>query len=160
MGIVTLASFACQSRDALIGRIQGNQWVGEFGNGAGDLQNPLSARMTISPLAGKPAPKEMLIDPAQLERDYFERRPDLDDPASWSALAPSMRWPRSGCAERPAHDLYLAHPRQLRDRAQHGLDLQGQAKRCEADRERPRRTLRTRRLGGARRRAALSPTGC
>jgi|SRR5271166_1267277 len=40
-GIVTLASFACQSRDALIGRIQVNQWVGEFGNGAGHLQNPL-----------------------------------------------------------------------------------------------------------------------
>jgi phosphoglucomutase len=36
--------------------------------------------MSISPLAGKPAPKEMLIDPAQLEREYFERRPDLDDP--------------------------------------------------------------------------------
>src|SRR6516225_3669889 len=36
--------------------------------------------MTISPLAGKPAPKEMLIDPARLEREYFERRPDLDDP--------------------------------------------------------------------------------
>jgi phosphoglucomutase len=36
--------------------------------------------MTISPLAGKPAPKEMLIDPARLERDYFSRRPDLHDP--------------------------------------------------------------------------------
>ncbi len=36
--------------------------------------------MTISPLAGKPVPKEMLIDPARLEREYFERRPDLDDP--------------------------------------------------------------------------------
>jgi phosphoglucomutase len=36
--------------------------------------------MTISPLAGKPAPKEMLVDLARLERDYFERRPDLDDP--------------------------------------------------------------------------------
>jgi phosphoglucomutase len=36
--------------------------------------------MTISPLAGKPAPKEMLIDPAHLEREYFARRPDLDDP--------------------------------------------------------------------------------
>jgi len=36
--------------------------------------------MTISPLAGKPAPKDMLIDPARLERDYFERKPDLDDP--------------------------------------------------------------------------------
>ena len=36
--------------------------------------------MTISPLAGKPAPKEMLIDPARLEREYHQRRPDLDDP--------------------------------------------------------------------------------
>src|SRR5215469_10101613 len=36
--------------------------------------------MTISPLAGKPAPKEMLVDVSRLEREYFERRPDLDDP--------------------------------------------------------------------------------
>src|SRR5690349_20229126 len=36
--------------------------------------------MTISPLAGKPAPKEMLVDPARLECKYYERRPDLDDP--------------------------------------------------------------------------------
>src|SRR6184192_3859245 len=36
--------------------------------------------MTISPLAGKPAPKEMLIDVARLEKEYFERRPELGDP--------------------------------------------------------------------------------
>ena len=36
--------------------------------------------MTISPLAGKPAPKEMLIDVAQLEREYYDRQPDLGDP--------------------------------------------------------------------------------
>jgi phosphoglucomutase len=36
--------------------------------------------MAISPLAGKPAPKELLIDPAQLERAYFERRPDPANP--------------------------------------------------------------------------------
>ena len=36
--------------------------------------------MALSPLAGKPAPKAMLIDPAQLEREYFERSPDLSDP--------------------------------------------------------------------------------
>lgn len=34
----------------------------------------------VSPLAGKPAPKEMLIDPARVEREYFERRPNVDDP--------------------------------------------------------------------------------
>jgi phosphoglucomutase len=36
--------------------------------------------MPISPLAGKPAPKAMLVDLARLEREYFERRPDLSDP--------------------------------------------------------------------------------
>jgi phosphoglucomutase len=34
----------------------------------------------ISPLAGKPAPKEMLVDVARLEKAYFERHPDLSDP--------------------------------------------------------------------------------
>jgi len=33
----------------------------------------------ISPLAGKPAPKEMLIDLDDLKRQYLERRPDLSD---------------------------------------------------------------------------------
>jgi phosphoglucomutase len=33
----------------------------------------------ISPLAGKPAPKEMLVDVARLEKEYFDRRPNLDD---------------------------------------------------------------------------------
>jgi phosphoglucomutase len=37
--------------------------------------------MALSPLAGKPAPKEMLVDLARLERDYLEGRPDPDDPA-------------------------------------------------------------------------------
>ena len=36
--------------------------------------------MDISPLAGKPAPQEMLVDLARLEREYYERWPDLDDP--------------------------------------------------------------------------------
>ena len=34
----------------------------------------------ISPLAGKPAPKALLVDVARLQKEYFERRPDLDDP--------------------------------------------------------------------------------
>jgi phosphoglucomutase len=39
-----------------------------------------TTREVISPLAGKPAPKEMLVDVVRLEREYFERRPDLNDP--------------------------------------------------------------------------------
>ena len=38
------------------------------------------AEPNISPLAGRPAPKEMLIDVARLEREYCERRPDVTDP--------------------------------------------------------------------------------
>ena len=36
--------------------------------------------MAISPFAGKPAPKELLIDPSRLEHEYYERRPDLGNP--------------------------------------------------------------------------------
>ena len=35
--------------------------------------------MPTSPLAGKPAPAGLLIDPARLEREYYDRRPDVDD---------------------------------------------------------------------------------
>jgi phosphoglucomutase len=35
----------------------------------------------ISPLAGKPAPKEMLVDVARLEREYYARKPDPGDPS-------------------------------------------------------------------------------
>jgi phosphoglucomutase len=37
--------------------------------------------MALSPLAGKPAPAELLVDLAGLEREYYERQPDLHDPA-------------------------------------------------------------------------------
>jgi phosphoglucomutase len=33
----------------------------------------------ISPLAGKPAPKELLVDLARLEKEYYDRQPDVTD---------------------------------------------------------------------------------
>src|SRR5919201_4480444 len=45
--------------------------------------------MAISPFAGKPAPKEMLVDVARLEREYYERRPDLGDPRQRVAFGTS-----------------------------------------------------------------------
>src|SRR5436309_395787 len=36
--------------------------------------------MAISPLAGKVAPKEMLVDLARLDREYYALRPDVGDP--------------------------------------------------------------------------------
>ena len=35
---------------------------------------------SISPLAGKPSPKELLIDVARLEALYYQCRPDTEDP--------------------------------------------------------------------------------
>jgi len=34
----------------------------------------------ISPLAGKPAPSSMIVDLVRLEREYYERKPEMDDP--------------------------------------------------------------------------------
>jgi phosphoglucomutase len=50
-----------------------------------EIEAPLKAsalnnQATISPLAGQPATKEMLVDVARLRQEYFERRPDVEDP--------------------------------------------------------------------------------
>jgi phosphoglucomutase len=44
------------------------------------VAHPSNERATISPLAGKPAPKSILIDLARLEQAYYERKPDPHDP--------------------------------------------------------------------------------
>jgi len=36
--------------------------------------------MTISALAGKPAPKVILVDLIRLEREYYARKPEVGDP--------------------------------------------------------------------------------
>jgi phosphoglucomutase len=36
--------------------------------------------MAVSPLAGKPVPPELVMDIAALERDYYDRSPNVDDP--------------------------------------------------------------------------------
>jgi phosphoglucomutase len=45
-------------------------------------QSPVSVAVenSVSPLAGKPAPKELLVDVARLERNYFDRCPNIEDP--------------------------------------------------------------------------------
>ena len=45
--------------------------------------------MAISPLAGKPAPRELLVDVARLEREYFARVPDGEDPSQRVAFGTS-----------------------------------------------------------------------
>jgi phosphoglucomutase len=50
-----------------------------------DMKEPAA----ISPLAGKPAPSSMIIDLARLEREYYERKPDVEDPTQLVAFGTS-----------------------------------------------------------------------
>ena len=45
--------------------------------------------VNLSPLAGKPAPKEILVDLSRLEREYFESRPDPNDPTQMVSFGTS-----------------------------------------------------------------------
>jgi phosphoglucomutase len=56
---------------------------------AQSMANAAKNKGGISPLAGKLAPKHMLVDLAQLEREYFERRPDLADPNQFVSFGTS-----------------------------------------------------------------------
>ncbi len=54
------------------------------------IENNMASNETrVSPLAGKPAPKAMLVDLARLEREYYERWPDTDDPNQLVAFGTS-----------------------------------------------------------------------
>ena len=44
------------------------------------MSTDIKTAIAVSPLAGKPAPKTMLVDLARLERAYYENRPDVSDP--------------------------------------------------------------------------------
>jgi phosphoglucomutase len=81
-----------------------------------------TAEPGISPLAGKPAPKELLVDVSRLERDYLVRRPDLDDPNQLVSFGTSGHRgsPRLGSFTE-AH--ILAITQAICDyRRQHGID--------------------------------------
>ena len=46
-------------------------------------------QLGISPLAGLPAPKELLVDVARLEQEYFNRLPDISDPSQMVSFGTS-----------------------------------------------------------------------
>jgi phosphoglucomutase len=56
--------------------------------------------VTVSPLAGQPAPKTMLVDLARLEREYYGGRPDPADPAQL------VRFGTSGHRGSPFHGAF------------------------------------------------------
>jgi phosphoglucomutase len=45
--------------------------------------------MPVHPLAGKPAPASLLIDPAAVEKAFFDRKPNVDDPLERVAFGTS-----------------------------------------------------------------------
>ena len=49
----------------------------------------MPSNVGVSPLAGRPAPRELLVDLARLEREYYERQPDLADPAQMVSFGTS-----------------------------------------------------------------------
>ena len=53
------------------------------------IEKSVTQQPTLSPLAGKPAPKELLIDLARLEREYFDRKPDVSDRSQLVAFGTS-----------------------------------------------------------------------
>jgi phosphoglucomutase len=44
------------------------------------MEGDLERNETVSPMAGKTPSQEMLVDVTRLEREYFERLPDVEDP--------------------------------------------------------------------------------
>jgi len=53
------------------------------------VSNEQNKVITVSPLAGKPAPREMLVDLTRLEREYYERRPELTVINQWVSFGTS-----------------------------------------------------------------------
>ena len=53
------------------------------------MKADLKTEAHLSPLAGKPAPKELLVDVAKLEREYYDRRPEVNDPNQLVAFGTS-----------------------------------------------------------------------
>ena len=59
--------------------LNGILWTSRAAAGQAML-NRKDRDMAISPLAGKPAPEELLVDPARLEQAYYAHTPDVGNP--------------------------------------------------------------------------------
>ena len=87
--------------------------------------------MPVSPLAGKPAPPELLIDVDRLIRDYYERTPDLSDPQQMVAFGTSGHR-GSPCADSVIRDGVLYAHRRGGDSKAEGEAGATVARGCEA----------------------------
>jgi phosphoglucomutase len=78
--------------------------------------------MALSPLAGKPAPKSLLIDVAQLDRDYYDRKPDVANKTQLVSFGTSGH--RGSSLDGTFTDAHIAAITQAicEYRASHGID--------------------------------------
>src|SRR6202790_407679 len=72
--------------EGLVRPKQRGKWRGDLAGEAMPGAVETRSIPRISRLAGKPVPKEMLVDVARLEREYFDCRPDLSDPNQMVSL--------------------------------------------------------------------------
>src|SRR5215472_5120818 len=77
--VVVLIGNRCLNELGKLWSVLGRRIMASF-TGTKSVTNEAKGHVNVSPLAGQPAPKEMLVDLARLEREYYERRPDLSDP--------------------------------------------------------------------------------
>ena len=64
--------------------------------------------MPLDPLAGKPAPTSLLIDPAKIETDYYANKPDVSDPRQLVSFGTSGHRGKAGdCTFTESHILAI-----------------------------------------------------
>lgn len=78
--------------------------------------------MAAHPLAGKPATKELLIDPARLEKAYYEAKPDLTDATQLVAFGTSGHRGKAGDGSFTDHHVQAITQAICDYRAAHGIN--------------------------------------
>src|SRR5438445_7123374 len=72
----------------------------------GGLGRGRTARMAVHPLAGKPAPRDILVNVPRLVAAYYTRRPDVNDAAQRVAFGTSGH--RGSSLARSFNEMHIA----------------------------------------------------
>jgi hypothetical protein len=90
----------------------------------------------LSQLAGKPVPKEMLVDLERLQKEYFEREPELEDANQLVAFGTSGRHRYHTFSQSSRRRWFQVQPAARRSRGYRGRALDtGSGQRSVASRQ-------------------------